>query len=259
MFIMDGDSWDKIPDDWKNIKFGEVDVLIVAPLGLQDPQAGTFGIIPQLMNRFSWILSTARAAPRLIPGTSIKILVSQFWGDDPQVWGHPLSALPATAIDAYAKSVRDFLVAYNLDGYDIDYEPANIVSTVPAILAAIRAQLDDLSNANGGRPYYTTVSPGDVEFLSEAVASVSGVNVQTYSGGFYTPISTYLNLGFEPGQLLYGLNAETPSESHSIDEALTTYNESALAGIHLWRLNSTDLLQENEWQDEVYRQLHSLV
>ncbi|KAK3315419.1 glycoside hydrolase superfamily [Apodospora peruviana] len=260
LYMMDGDSstWPTIPDSWKQINFGQVDVLILAPLGLQNPADGTFGVADIIVNRFQWAVQTAKAAPRMIPNTKITILVSQFWGSDPQLWGHPLSALPATAIDAHANSVRDFISANDLDGYDIDYEPNNIVATVPAILQAIRAQLDDLSLTNGGRPYYTTVSPAELMFLDQAVPSLSAVNMQSYSGGIYITVADLLKIGFQPAQILYGVNAESPGQGPTVQQALDTYKNDGLVGIHLWRLNSGDFQQEIEWQSQVFDGLHCL-
>jgi len=257
--MMDGPGpRDTIPAEWSNIKFGAIDVLVLAPLDLQDPHTGSFGIIPGLLTRFNWALKTARAAPRLTAGTHIKIIVSQFWGSDPQGWGHPLTALPADKVDAYAKSIREFIVKYNLDGYDVDYKVGTIVPTIPAIYATVRAQLDGLSHAKGGRHYYTTVSPANLQYLQDAVGHISGVNMQTYSGGQGLTVKDFLGVGFGVDQLLYGVNSETPSEGPTVSQAVGEYNDYKLAGIHNWRVNSGDLLQENAWQEQIYRSLHNL-
>jgi len=253
--MMDGTSWDNIPDDWNNINFGEIDVLILAPLGLQDPQTGAFGVLPALEKRFHWAIAQAKAAPRLIPGTTIKILVSQFWGKPHEGWGYTLTALPSSEVDAYAQSVRKFLVQYDLDGYDIDYEQHNIEPTIPAILATIRAQLDALSQATGGRPYYTTVSPAYTNYLAQAAGSLSGLNMQSYSGGSAITVEQLLGMGFEADQLLYGVNAESPDQGPTVEEALAAYRDNKLVGIHVWRVGNA---QENAWQDQIYRGLHGV-
>lgn len=132
LYMMDGPGpWDTIPAEWSNIKFGAIDVLVLASLGLQDSHTRSFG---------------------------------------------------------------------------------TIVPTIPAIYATVRAQLDGLSHAKGGRHYYTTVSPANLQYLQDAVGHISGVNMQTYSGGQGLTVKDFLGVGFGVDQLLYGVNSETPSE-----------------------------------------------
>jgi hypothetical protein len=154
MYMSDDQQYDTIPPAWSDIDFSDVDVLYVGPAGVQSD--GSFGLYNSpatgdLANRFRWILQTARGQ-----NPAISIIVSQWWGNGDGIWGSALNCLKTdAAIRAYTDSVAAFLASYldvsgGVDGYDIDYESNNVVSSAPAILSQIRAGLDALGNANGG-------------------------------------------------------------------------------------------------------------
>lgn len=256
----DHTDYNKIPPEWLTINFKDVDVLLVGPAGIQPD--GTFDLFDStatgpLATRFRWVLETSRSQN---PG--IKIFVSQWWGIGPKIWGASLSVLDGSeAIEKYTASVRSFLekwlpVAGGVDGFDIDYEDNNVTSNTPAIFSKIRSQLDALSSESGGRPFYVTVSPASLEYLEDVVQFLSYVNMQTYEGGSYLTPDAYLKLGLRPQQLLYGICPESGGAPPTVQQAEENYSEFALAGIHLWRLNSGNYVYEQQVQAQVYAFLH---
>lgn len=260
MYLSDDQQYDTIPSTWSSIDFKEVDVLYVGPAGVQAD--GTFGLFNSpatgdLANRFRWVLQTARGQN---PG--IKIIVSQWWGNGDNIWGKALDSLTTSAaLTAYADSVAGFLKQYldvsgGVDGYDIDYESNNVVSGVPSLVSQIREQMDALSGENGGRPFYLTVSPAATEYLDQAVPSLNFVNMQTYAGGWGLTPQTFTALGLQPNQLLYGICPETNCMTRSVPYVEAQYTRNNLAGIHLWRLNSDNYVEEGQVQAQVYSFLH---
>jgi hypothetical protein len=260
MYMADDQAYNQIPTNWSNIDFSDVDVLNVGPAGVQAD--GTFGLYSSaqtgdLANRFKWIIQKARAQ-----NPNIKIIVSQWWGNGAGIWGSALSALKSGAdIQKYTSSVYDFLAAYlntagGVDGYDIDYESNNVTSNTAAITQQIRAQLSLLSKANGGRPFYLTVSPASTAHLKGAVGSLDFVNMQTYAGGSGLTPQAFLILGLKSTQLLYGICPETNCGTPSLTQVEQAYTANKLAGIHLWRLNSDNYQYEGQVQRQVYNFLH---
>jgi hypothetical protein len=262
MFMSDDQQYKTIPPYWSNINFKDMDVLNIGPAGVQSD--GTFGLYNSaatgdLANRFKWIIQTARSQ-----NPSVKIIVSQWWGyNQEKVWGRALDALnnPA-AISKYTDSVATFLESYlscsgGVDGYDIDYEDNNVVSDGPTIISQIRTKMDALSGKHGDRPFYLTVSPASTGYLDAAVSSLSFVNMQTYAGGRFLTVEDFTSIGLEPQQLLYGICPETGCGGPSVEVAEDQYRENKLAGIHCWRLNSDNYVEEGEVQAQIYSFLHS--
>ncbi len=260
MYMSDDQQYNTIPPTWSNINFKDVDVLNVGPAGVQSD--GTFGLYNSpntgdLANRFKWVIQTARSQ-----NPNIKIIVSQWWGDGDGIWGDALDALNTdAAISKYTDSVAAFLQSYlsvsgGVDGYDIDYESNNVVSCTPTLTSQIRTKIDALGKANGGRPFYVTVSPADTTYLSTAVTSLNFVNMQTYAGSSYLTPQDFTELGLKPQQLLYGICPETNCGTRSVSEVEAEYTDNNLAGIHLWRLNSDNYVEEGQVQAQIYSFLH---
>ena len=253
MYLSDDLDYTTIPPKWSKINFATVDLLLIGPLGVQDD--GTFGLYNSektgpLAHRFKWVLQRARTQN---PG--IKIFASQFWGGSPQQWGSDLSALKnAQAVEKYAKSVQTFMQTWKqVDGYDVDYEDTNVRENIGDILRQVRNKLDLIQD---GRHFHVSVSPSETTYLKPAVPVLDFVNMQTYSGGISLTPKDFLDLGLKPQQLLYGYNAEIPSEGHSIPTCEKAYIDGNLAGIHVWRLDSSDEQAELERQKKIYSFLH---
>ncbi|MCJ1433334.1 hypothetical protein MMC27_002694 [Xylographa pallens] len=260
LYMSDNQDYHTIPSEWSAINFKIVDVLFLAPAGLQSD--GTFGLYQSdktgpLAHRFKWVVETARSQ-----NPTIKIIVSQWWGSGATIWGYDLSTLQdSQAIEKYTDSVQAFLktwlsVAGGIDGYDVDYEAGNVVANAPTILAQVRSKLDALSKDSDGRPFYLTVSPAAVAYLPQAVPSLSYVNMQTYAGGYYLSPQVFLAMGLRPQQLLYGICPETGCMTRSVKQVEEEYESNKLAGVHLYRLNSDNYMQELQVQKEIYTFLH---
>ncbi|WP_218158165.1 glycosyl hydrolase family 18 protein [Stigmatella aurantiaca] len=260
MYMSDDQQYNTIPQAWPDINFKNVDVLYTGPAGVQAD--GTFGLYSSastgdLSNRFKWLIQRARSQ-----NPKIKIIVSQWWGSGNGIWGSSLEALNTdAAIRKYTGSVAAFLHSYlgvsgGVDGFDIDYESNNVSSNISKITAQIRTQLDALSKANGGRPFYLTASPATTSNLGPAVASLNFVNMQTYAGGSDLTPQSFIEIGLKPQQLLYGICPESQCTTPSVSKAESQYTTYGLAGIHLWRLNSDNYTYENQVQAQVYSFLH---
>ena len=261
-YMAEDQAYNQIPTYWSKIDFRNVDVLVVGPAGIQ--ANGTFGLYNSaqtgdLANRFRWVIRTAR-----LQNPRIKIIVSQWYGSGTGIWGSALATLKShAAIQKYTSSVHDFLAAYlntagGVDGYDIDYESNNVTANTTAITRQIREQLSRLSKANGGRPFYQTVSPASTPFLMGAVGFLDFVNMQTYAGGTGLTPQSFLNLGLKSTQLLYGICPETDCRTPTLDQVKQAYIANKLAGIHLWRLNSDNYQYEGQVQRQVYNFLHGI-
>lgn len=259
MYLSDNQQYDTIPPEWSDINFKDVDVLNIGPAGVQSD--GTFGLYnsPEtgdLANRFKWVIQTARSQNQ-----NIKIIVSQWWGNGDGIWGSALDTLSTdAAITTYTDSLIAFLETYlsvsgGVDGYDIDYESNNVVENLSTITSQIRTGMNNLSTEYG-RPFYLTVSPASTAYLETALSSLDLVNMQTYAGGSYLTPADFTQLGFTSSQLLYGICPETNCGTRSVPEVEAEYTENKLAGIHLWRLNSDNYVQEGEVQAQIYSFLH---
>lgn len=259
-------QYNTIPQDWSNINFKIVDVLNIGPAGIQ--ANGAFGLYSSastgdLANRFKWIIQTARSQ-----NPNIKIIISQWYCDptktcDGNGWGNSLAALNTDdAINRYTDSVVAFLQSYlsvsgGVDGYDIDYEPDNVTGNIAKLIPQLRTKLDALSKANGGRPFYLTLSPSTTAYLGSAfMARLNFVNMQTYAGGKGLTPQNFTRLEMKPQQLLYGICPESNCDTPSFSDVKSQYFQNKLAGIHLWRLNSDNSIQENQVQAQVYDLLH---
>jgi hypothetical protein len=261
MYMSDDQQYNTIPLAWFKINFKNVDVLNVGPGGVQSD--GKFGLYNSpdtgdLATRFKWIIQIARNQ-----NPNIKIIVSQWWGDKgDSIWGKGLDSLNTeTAITTYTSSVIEFLQSYlsfrgGVDGYDIDYESNNVVSSISQITSQIRAGMNTLSANNGGRPFYLTVSPATTTYLDTAARSLDYVNMQTYAGGSYLTPQAFTKLGLDSQQLLYGICPETDCPSPKVSDVESAYTKNNLAGIHLWRLNSDNYVEEAKVQAQIYSFLH---
>ena len=253
MYLSDDLNYTSIPPKWQRINFTSVDLLLIGPVGIQED--GTFGLYSSnktgpIAHRFHWTIERARAH-----NPNIKIFASQFWGGNPRAWGNDLSALhSASAIEKYATSVKTFMTNWkHVEGYDVDYESTNVRDSIGDILKQVRTTLDDI---NDGRKFYISVSPASTTHLKAAVPALSFVNMQSYSGGISLTAKDFLDLGLKPHQLLYGYNAEIPQQSHSIPETEKAYKDGHLAGIHVWRLDSSDTKAEGDRFRQIAEFLH---
>lgn len=140
-----------------------------------------------------------------------------------------------------------------IEGYGVDYEDTNVHENIGDILRQVRNKLNKIQD---GRQFHVSISPAETTFIKTAVPKLIFVNMQTYSSGISLTPKDFLNLGLKSEELLYGYNAENPSQSHSIPAIEKAYTDGKLAGIHAWRLDSSDERAEGERQPKIYNFLH---
>lgn len=140
-----------------------------------------------------------------------------------------------------------------IEGYGVDYEDTNVHENIGDILRQVRNKLNKIQD---WRQFHVSISPAETTFIKTAVPALSFVNMQTYSGGISLTPKDFLDLGLKSEQLLYGYNAENPSQSHSIPAIEKAHTDGKLAGIHAWRLDSSDERAEGERQPKIYNFLH---
>jgi len=180
---------------------------------------------------------------------NIKIFAQQWWGH------HDYMTLETDKFGAYANSVAQAIEAYNLDGYDCDYEPrddnrvpgGNVIEHAPDILKKIRIKFNELGKKHSRR-YYISVSASRINYLGgDLHQHIDYINMQTYSGGTgHVTVQHLIGEGYKykKEQLLWGVEAESPAKNQyrSLDEIKTQLvragTKDHLAGFHLWRLTS---------------------
>eukprot|EP00421_Protoceratium_reticulatum_P073867 CAMPEP_0168428168 /NCGR_PEP_ID=MMETSP0228-20121227/36721_1 /TAXON_ID=133427 /ORGANISM="Protoceratium reticulatum, Strain CCCM 535 (=CCMP 1889)" /LENGTH=286 /DNA_ID=CAMNT_0008442225 /DNA_START=71 /DNA_END=931 /DNA_ORIENTATION=+ len=234
-------------DWWYTVPFAQVDVLYIAPAGIQRSQGGRFGMLPELETKFVKVAAAARKA-----NPSIRLLVSQWWGEGKEdVWGESLAKLGD--INAYARSVASFVEQHCLDGFDIDYEGGNVLDDFTPLATALRSALD--SSKPG---LLLTVSPDEAGGLtSESLRHVDYVNMQSYAGGNGLAPSKFTGLGFPSTSLIYGICPESNCAGPSAESACSTVKASGLGGIHVWRLNSDNHDAEGQTLERVRQMMQS--
>lgn len=247
------------PSYWKPINFKTVDVLFIAAAGLQND--GTFGLFGEgtqnpLSTRFKYVVDTARAQ-----NSSIKIIVCQFMGSAPTIWGYDLTELnnrqqkDPQAITKYVNSVKAFLDHWNLDGYDVDYETTNKVSNINDILSKIHGSFQGAS-----RPLVVTLTTDNLEFINATtVTVVDYLCIMEYGAGYSRSPSEFQQIGWPMSRIVYGVCGEIPDSSHTVAEAVSSSNTNKLAGIFNWRLASGDAnaqASEADWQQQIHSAVH---
>lgn len=262
-YIADTQDYYKIPDFWNQIPLNDVNVLYIGPGGIQDNNK--FGLYSSestgaLSNRFQWLITKAKQ-----DNPAIRIIISQWWGEGQGKWGMPLDTLNSeTDINEYAQSVANFIEYYQtyengkyaIDGFDIDYESNNVIEKFPILANKVHEALQQLSNKYH-KPFYFTISPADIEYLTTpSLAQVDYINMQSYAGGLDITPESYFALGVPANKILYGICPETNCETPSVEEALATYYQYKMAGIHLWRLNSDNYKYEIAVQQQIYTALN---
>jgi Glycosyl hydrolases family 18 len=207
----------------------------------RDP--GTFPINPHDTDgdRIKLIVETARKK-----NPSISILISL--GYNNQDVGKAASA-PV----AFADSVRTLVQAYDLNGFDIDFENTDVKTSAMVRLAQeIRRSLNKIPSR---RPVIMTITPAnDGRKLNKNVLEqFTYIMPQTYfhggDGTDFTDATWYAKQLGSYERIVYGLNSEgfldRPGEDgpddpkRSADEAKKNH----AAGIFAWRLNGDSIKQ----------------
>lgn len=265
-YLSDDVNYESIPAYWQNIHFNHVNRLYIGPVGIQNQYNFDLykGINGDLSVRFKWLVERAKS-----DNPNIQIIVSQWWGDYPNVYGSSLDVLNnLDNQEVYAKSIIDFLESYQLnnnglysiDGYDIDYEGDNVSPNIKSLLTNIRTKLDQLS-LKYHKKYYLTITPSSTQYINESslLLKLDNVNMQSYEGGAQIPVDFYLQNGMNAKKIFFGICPETKCRySKSVESVLAIYQKYNLGGIHLWRLNSDDYVYENSLQEIIFSYLNSM-
>lgn len=150
----------------------------------------------------------------------------------------------------FAANLMAYLQQYDLDGFDIDWEPPLSDGTTSEqfalVINAIGAQF-----AQQSKPYLLTISPAVADNLDANAINkyVSFVNLQLYSG--VTQPSSFTQLGIHPQLFAYGAKFESNHETAL--QAVTRNNTQYHYPIYTqWRLNSTNYVFEQTQQVELH-------
>ena len=271
-----GESWDHIPADWKQIRFDAVDVLFISPFYIKPADFSMVTIAgggKSLMERFKWVVRAARSM-----NPNIKIVVMQFYQD-----GHDFGLLGSDndKIDKYADSAAGFIgdwydkslpsldgntqVSARINGWDVDVEGGTLIPSLPKIVSAVRANLDKLADKlNAETKFSVSITPYTGTDLDASMAqSCDSVNMQNYSGGQGTPYTAFTTAipGLKETQLAWGITSEEPQRNtaKSFDAVKARAQDvinGKFGGIYTWRLNSDNFLYESVFQVWLYNFVH---
>jgi hypothetical protein len=191
-------------------------------------------------DRVKLILETARKK-----NPEINILISLGWGDDDNDAGK--AALTPVA---FADSMRALVQAYDLNGFDIDFESTEVEPE--AMLALTQEIRRSLKKIPSKRPMIMTITPAQTEGLNKNVLEVFDyIMPQTYGhgGGIdFADATWYAKQLGSYERIVYGLNSEGysghPDEEKRPDDPKKSAAEAKknhAAGIFAWRLNNDSI------------------
>jgi hypothetical protein len=197
-------------------------------------------------DRVKLVVETARKK-----NPSINILISLGWGSDPKIDNDAGKA--ALTPVAFADSVRAIVQAYDLNGFDIDFE-STVVEPGPMLNLAheIRRSLNKIP---AKRPIIMTITPAQTDGLDKNILEVFDyVMPQTYRHGGGISLKTAewyaQQLNDRYGRIVYGLNSEgfldRPDEDRPDDpkKLAGEAKKNRAAGIFAWRLNADSIKQD---------------
>lgn len=183
----------------------------------------------------------------------IKIVMTLVWGDQnvlSDIFSNPNKTDQQNA-DDFAANLMAYLKAFDLDGFDIDWEYPICNSISQAhfrmLFEAIGKQFRQLT----AKHYYLTLSPASVGNLDAQTVNTyfDFVTVQLYSG--FSPASEFTNAGINQALLAYGAKFESNYQT-----AQDAYNKAVAGGytiITQWRLNSDNFVFEQDQQKALYK------
>ena len=293
MYIADADwcppgvydfNYTSVPSYWESIDYSKVDILLVGPIGVQQGAAGegagTIGLVGatnafnktvswcgtsepvqlvdanfgSLDRRFAAVLAQARER-----NPAISIRASIWWSDEScpnNEWGRGMCVArdySEMEMMELARSARDFLERWKLQGLDIDYESGNVFPKISMFLKAAKLVFDGA--------YELSIAPATKKYVQKSRPYLDQIFMQTYEGGAADGINPmfFLRKGFDSKQLFYGLCPESNChQAPTLRYATTKVVQYTLAGTHLWRLNSDNYVVEDGMQKNAYKVMNSL-
>ena len=188
-------------------------------------------------DRMKLVVETARAK-----NPSIKILVSLGWGNNDV-------RVAAMTPGPFAKSVAAIVQEFGLDGFDIDYESADV--SVDAMLALAQLLRTSLDSVTPKREMILTIAPAQQGGLDARVLrAFTYVMPQTYDHGgmFGLTVDWYEKQLGSFDRIVYGLNSEGYRDETDRDKKPDDPGHFAgdakknhAAGIFAWRLDTDNL------------------
>ena len=194
-----------------------------------------------------WLVRDARAAN---PG--IKLLATLNYNTDTlsRIFNVPPTQ-QQQSVNFFAASVLKCMQAYNLDGFDIDWEGSFSVAITPAQFATLFTAVRKTFDSQDNKHYYMTLSPANVGNLDAPTVNncFDFVNLQLYSG--FTNPSDFTQAGVNQNLLAYGAKFE--SVYQSAQNAMQGYNAGGYQVMTQWRLNSSNFQYEQAQQIILYQ------
>jgi GH18 family chitinase len=156
----------------------------------------------------------------------------------------------------FADSVAEYLIYYDLDGYDMDWETRRINDYAPelqTLLSTCCATLKQAGTNPRSRPYKLshTIWPGvhSPETVASLKDSVDNINLMTYGPGQAYDLKayaeSYYQAGFPYEKMIGGVESELGYPENgghdtqdSIQEKCAFVKENNLGGMFSWRLDN---------------------
>ncbi|HVP97541.1 glycosyl hydrolase family 18 protein [Methanoregula sp.] len=156
----------------------------------------------------------------------------------------------------FADSALAYLKAYDLDGYDMDWESHQIDDYAPqltSLLSACHATFAAAGNNPHGRPYLLTytVWPGveSPQTVAATQDSVDQINIMSYGTGDKYDLASYADsyaaAGFPYGKMIGGVESESgytdnvgPDTQATVAAKCAYVKEHNLAGLFEWRIDN---------------------
>jgi hypothetical protein len=196
-----------------------------------------------------WIIQDARQA-----NPKIKVLVTLSYNDNviTRIFSNDKTQWPQDAKN-FASNLMAYLKHYNLDGFDVDWEPGVSEEGTPEQFNILFTAIRTAFNAES-RYYYLTLSPSEVGTLDPNTvnSAFDFVNLQLYGGA--SP-GEFTGAGVEQNLLAYGAKFEVDGDVPYEDaqRAYYGYTTGGYNVITQWRLNSNDFQFEQAQQMILYQ------
>ncbi|WP_340199409.1 glycoside hydrolase family 18 protein [Ascidiimonas sp. W6] len=184
---------------------------------------------------------------------NIKIAMTLVWGNQNvllDIFSNPNKTDQQNA-DNFAANLITYLKAYDLDGFDIDWEYPICNSISQARFRMLFEAIGKQFRQQTTKHYYLTLSPASVGNLDAQTVNTyfDFVNVQLYSG--FSPASEFTQAGINQGLLAYGAKFESNYQTGQ-----NAFNEAVKGGYTVvtnWRLNSDNYVFEQDQQKALYK------
>ncbi|MCW3466112.1 jacalin-like lectin [Chitinophaga nivalis] len=177
--------------------------------------------------------------------------LSQIFSSNPDQW--------PTATANFATNVKNYLVANQMNGLDIDWEGSFASAITRQQFSMLFTAIRQAFDTNTSSYLYLSFSPAEVGNLDVATMNscFDIVNLQLYSG--FTYVSSFVNIGINPLLMAYGAKFESnyQNATNAYDQAQQGFkyqNQSYVYNnITQWRLNSDNYEFEQGQQILLYQ------